>query len=936
MDASIVCDQPFEAATLARVNVGPLFEDYELVYRFAERRQYAIRFRFWKHEPMTEVAERFSLGMGAHLTWRLNPKGVFDSILSRDSSEGDNQPTVEPLAMARIRDVLCRLQMPVLTEYFIPNNRGWFALLNSQDAGKGMLGVLGLYGSRWMEPVANMPEVLARGGAVEWGASLCSGSRHFLLYAGPVQTAYTAQQRLVFHRLHAQFNAMRLDEHLDLTGEATFDEPAKDAGFFGAGDYHAEARKRFDKFRALKDVLPTPDSWMKTNGGMHLASFRYLLEPTAENAESLYGHVLARFERWVRQFQGHRTGEGDYMKNVIGFSRYLRGLLLAYEMLRRDGVLNDKQTRLLNSYFVFAARRITDEGRWPHSKTPLHPDHPESVRDFYAYGGEHRPDRLWWTNALPNFQSDPLCALAHLGAIFRAHPDAAKWRRFALNDLDGQLDAYCGKSGAWEESINYALYTFSYFVITFRALKAHCGIDYFNDERVRRYAAWLVRFLGPNDKRWGKYTFPGIGNSACPSGGGEYLLCFAGQLADNDPLRADLLAVWNVMEPSSSPSEHYPVTMAALAPNPDGNYALRPLESEWMDELGVSMRDRHLKARESYLFQKIGFVKDHYESDESSFNWYAKGTPLCMDYGTYTGDVAVGGAHNIVEIPDEDPIRRGYLKSHYFTPMVDFTHSECPVVLKLLWGRVRSFAEVENKDGKVAREKTPYFYIGDKNPVGPKTWKVRLLMFVKPDYLAIFDRVYGDVPHRWNLHVAGSGLSVEGDALRATGDFDLDLLGLVQHPRHGAFDHEIGRLVPNYNPAGNPDAKLKHAQSYWRLYNRADGVYRTLLFAQERGRDVSLTAIGEQGMKVVTPEYTDYVFISDKPMSERVDGVEFEGSTGWIRRDATGRVSAMMIEGDRIAAFGVMLNGRGPWSYNVGSDGFKLHGGPPRPVTRGV
>ena len=36
-----------------------------------------------------------------------------------------------------------------------------------------------------------------------------------------------------------------------------------------------------------------------------------------------------------------------------------------------------------------------------------------------------------------------------------------------------------------------------------------------------------------------------------------------------------------------------------------------------------------------------------------------------------------------------------------------------PVTLKLLWGRVRSFEEVDDRDGKVAREKTPYFYIGD-------------------------------------------------------------------------------------------------------------------------------------------------------------------------------------------------------------------------------
>jgi hypothetical protein len=253
------------------------------------------------------------------------------------------------------------------------------------------------------------------------------------------------------------------------------------------------------------------------------------------------------------------------MKGVIGFSRYLRGLLLAYEQLRRDGALSSEQTRKLNAYFAFAARRILDEGRWPHSRTMLHPDHPESSRDFYTYGGEHKPDRLAWTNCLPNFQGDPMCALAHLSAIFKDHPDAAHWRRFALEDIDRQLDAYCGKSGAWEESINYALYTFSYFVITFKAVKERWGIDYFNDERVRRYVGWLCRFFGPYDKRFNSYTWPAIGNAVLPQNQAEYLLCYAAELADDDPLRSDCLAIWSLCAEKCRPGEHYPVIMAAMA-----------------------------------------------------------------------------------------------------------------------------------------------------------------------------------------------------------------------------------------------------------------------------------------------------------------------------------------------------------------------------------
>jgi len=943
MQSQIRCDHPLLRSSLARVCDGPLFTDYRLVYDYGENRAYTLRFRCYKEDPYIEVEERFSLRMGAGLVWTINPEKILTHIISRDSFEGDSQPTVEPLGVEHPRDLLCRLQMPVQTEYFIPNNRGWFAFCNGRDESRGMIGILGLYGAKWEEPVANMPELLDKGGTVEWNASLESGVRHWLLYDGPVEKGFSKEEigpispadpRFVFHRLHAEFNALRLDEHLDLTGNAAWDASCTALpGVFAAGDFHAEARNRLGQYPCLQGVLDNPDDSLKQSGGMHLASYRYLLEPTPENARSLYGFLIERFERWVRQFQGYRANQPDYMKNVIGFSRYLRGMLLAYEQLRRDAALSEEEFLKLGAYFAFAARRILDEGRWPHSRTWKHPDHPESSRDVYTYGGEHKPDRLIWTNSLPNFQSDPLCALAHLSAVFKDHPDAPFWRCFGLDEIDRQLDAYCGKSGAWQESINYALYTLSYLVITFKAVKERWGIDYFNDERVRRFVSWLCRFVGPVDKRFGVHTMPGIGNAVLPQTGADTMLCFAAELAEDDPLRASCLALWKMGESYARPSEHYPVVMAAMAPmeiSPHpSSFILHPLQSECMDEVGVALRDRQGEPDESYLFQKIGFAKDHYEEDETAFNWYAKGTPLCMDYGTYTGGVGVAGAHNLVEIPDADALRRGYLGDHLFTPALDYTRCEVPVTLKLLWGKGRSFAEVENKDGKIDRTKTPYFYIGDKNPVGPKVWKVRQLLFVKPDYTVLFDRVYGQVPHRYNLHFTGTDIRRDGSFITAKGRFDLDLLVHVQHPAQ--FEMETGELIPKLHPAcGGVEARAKHAQHYFRLYNHTDGIYRTLLFARERGREVRVESFGASGMKVVTPEYTDHVWLHNDLVEESIDGVRFVGRAGWIRRAADGTVTACVPDGELIEAFGVRFEGRGPWS--AGKEGVVIHRGAPRSV----
>jgi hypothetical protein len=271
---------------------------------------------------------------------------------------------------------------------------------------------------------------------------------------------------------------------------------------------------------------------------------------------------------------------------------------------------------------------------------------------------------------------------------------------------------------------------------------------------------------------------------------------------------------------------------------------------------------------------------------------------------------------------------------------VDYTHCEVPVTLKLLWGKVRSFAEVENKDGKIDRTKTPYFYIGDKNPVGPKTWKVRQLLFVKPDYVVLFDRVYGEVPHRYNLHVTGANLRREGASLRVDGRFDLDLLAYVQHPAE--FEMETGELIPHVHPGGGGEAaRAKHAQQYFRLYNKTDGVYRTILFAQERGRAVHIEPVSTSGIKVVTPEYTDYVWLNNDLVDESGNGVEFIGRAGWIRRLPDGSVMASLPDGERLQAFGRCFEGRGPWSYNMhGTGHVEIHAGAPRRVkiteTRGA
>ncbi|MBC2602952.1 hypothetical protein [Puniceicoccus vermicola] len=906
---------------------GPLFTDYHLEYTDERDGVYRLTFRCFKHEDRIEVTETFSLEMGTEIRWRLNPEKGWTRILSWDDFHAEKEPTIEPIEAEQLDGLLCRLQMPVLTEYFIPNNRGWFAFFDDRQPSEGMLGILGLEGASWEEAPDGMPEIYAAEGKVEWRASLVSGRRKWLLVKAPLEVESSPERRFLFHRLHAEWNALRLDQALE-------DSRTLEAGkgserrrsFFPEGEgLHPFVTKQIDAHPTLQNYRDTVLAKPLADCSIAETLFVAMIRTQPKVTEELKTKLFARFERWVRQFQGWRQGEFDYSKCVIGFSRMVRGILIAFDWLQSVDALSREERIRFEHYFVFAARRILDEGRWPHSRTWKHPNHPESVRDFYTYGGEHRPDRLVWTNSLPNFQSDPMCALIHLAVVLPEHPEAAEWLRVGREDIERQLDAYCGKSGAWAESINYALYTLSYFVITFHVLKKQYGINYFQDARVRGMVSWLCRFFGPYDKRFETYTWPAVGNSILPQIQAQYLLAYASGLDADDALRREIFGIYKRVEQKILLKEHYGTVLAVLAPQmPDEVPPLTQLTSETMDEVGVSMRHQHTFPKESYLFQKIGFAKDHYEGDETAFNWYAKGDPFCMDYGTYTPEATTGGAHNLVEIAEMDAPCRGYLADHLFTLNVDYTRCEVPVTQKLLWGHPRSFEEIDQIDGVIDRKKTPYFYIGDRNPVGPKIWKVRQMLYVKPDYLVLFDRVIGKASHRWNLHFTGGPVHRQGNQLWADGRFTLDLMVTFSHPLD--FQLETGEMIPN---AQKEEDRPKHAQHFCRVTNKTDGCYRALVFAKEKDREVTVTSAGKNGFKVEASTYTDYVFLSDEFIREHSAEFEFSGRAGWIRRHADGSIEAVMADGDLIGAFGKCLTGSGPWHLNRGNQCPTGEGSPP-------
>jgi hypothetical protein len=118
----------------------------------------------------------------------------------------------------------------------------------------------------------------------------------------------------------------------------------------------------------------------------------------------------------------------------------------------------------------------------------------------------------------------------------------------------------------------------------------------------------------------------------------------------------------------------------------------------------------------------------------------------------------------------------------------------------------------------------------------------------------------------------------------------------VRHPAE--FSLETGELVPRVHPGcGGEEARRRHAQHFVRIANKEDGLYRALLFAKERDRDVRIEPAGETGFRVTTPDYADLVFLNDDYVEEQVGNVVFRGRAGWLRRHRDGRIESQAPSG---------------------------------------
>lgn len=241
-----------------------------------------------------------------------------------------------------------------------------------------------------------------------------------------------------------------------------------------------------------------------------------------------------------------------------------------------------------------------------------------------------------YIRGMSNFPTPYYATLGLLGALLSDHPHSKRWREISEDEIFHDFKRQALPDGAWIESYYYQERTMRGFVPAAIAL-ARKGTG-----KLLTHPLMLATFKGqiqqltPVDPRLGHRCYPPIGD-------GTYsipklnLFWAAKELHSTHPQLAEEMT-WSWEQQGKPTSwlfnklDPYSLILG------DENLPSRaPIyHSHRFEKAAVILRNRYNSNFESYFhLRAASFAIQHFQNDQLSFHWYAKGIPLMLDWGTY-------------------------------------------------------------------------------------------------------------------------------------------------------------------------------------------------------------------------------------------------------------------------------------------------------------
>ncbi|OPZ27890.1 MAG: hypothetical protein BWZ02_01485 [Lentisphaerae bacterium ADurb.BinA184] len=589
----------------------------------------------------------------------------------------------------------------------------------------------------------------------------------------------------------------------------------------------ASARRQdLDAVRAALDTHPFREALTRN----------YLVAPTTENGQAAAARAQAELAKWL-------PGRASSMVSHFRMAENDRGLVPVVDAALAWPGLEGEGRRLLLARIAAMAYVLSDP-------------------DFNPRGiGMHLGN--------PNMPINRFMGFPQYAGLLPSHPMHEAWMTEANRYSLWKWADNVSPGGAWREEISYQQAGVPHLMDAALSLRNSGALDPAVLPYVREQNQYNLACVCPPDANEGGLRgCEGTGNGGRVRAG--FPVYAANLLKDTDPQMAgEMMWLWQSFgTPTQTQYGLSPLavdtTIAPLAP--------RDVPAAFLPGYGATARAHFGTPGEAFLMFRCGYNQSHYDMDQGSFKFYALGEQLVPNSSCgYNSAEPANTQHGILSFGDPE-----WFNNHGRTDSI--------VVDRAFLGSVDHLLGWQRFDSKSGGNQ------GNRAAKEPFAW-YRQFLFMKgatpasPSYLVLRDTLRGKglEPSHWHCWLNGrrDGITVHGNRVEVPTPQGnrLDVVfadPAVLEPVSFTWKETVGGSGCAFPKTGATQMRLTRpaGQGYLAVFcpRRADAPPPTV----ER--------LSEGALKIVTPEGTDYVFLSpDTAVAFRDAEVSFDGRAGAVR-----------------------------------------------------
>lgn len=876
---------------------GPLVAEVAVTYGFVGGGWYRVRLRVPAADQVLLVREEYANARDAHFALSLVPGFAPDTGYwwVHTGSEDVGIP------FGRIDYQARRVLYVQPFNEWESSHRFWWGAFTEQGSTRDFVGVFTYEAAEWRNRKPNRIQIVAdRGPTLEVDCPINDGARCWGMLVGDKAdcTAAGPDHPHPLCRATIRYGDFPLDRVRRYVLSWKRPQLPRPRLLVQAAEVGA-VRRRAREHPVLMELLAQHEGKPRGTGGYWPADERdpagaYLITGEQRFAEEAKERIVAALRLFVADLL-ERQGFTNFNIPAALMTRVVRPLAIHYDLVVPSGVFAAAEREWAEAVFAFLAHVLTEPSCWP-------------------------PASLGFNKGNLNFDSDYFTALTAVVALLDGHPHQERWLRFVEGQVEEEFHRHAYPGGVWVECPNYQAATMYWTLEAIAILRNIGRRDFTRSPKVRDALEFFARVRTPRDPRTDRRMLPTIGDThiSLHSQGSQCLFGWAAHLCRQDAaFSSRMMHAWlEGGAPLNGPAVALAEVAAFLDPRLPA-VAPVPLESEELPGLGAVFRNGYGTPAESYCFVKMGPILDHYDPDEGSFHWYAKGAPLCLDYGCmYDPQNNQTWFHNRLSFDHQTDWCRGSLREFVAFASADYLSGETVI------DRLQEFGDSPDAQPEWHRQKPPM-------AVPPIVWG-RQMIFVKgPDLLVVADRARTDIPAQWSLHCLARGVQAEGDRALFAGQFGVDLQVVMARPlapsfTTGSWGH-AGKL--GYFPKGlwfssRPEGAVPETQHYLRVSAPAEEGYLALLYPRPQGQDPATVVplADRRGFEVQANDTLRWIWLSPETLDCCTDSLVFRGRAGVITQ--TPHLTEFAVFDGTLAAAGPYgVEGRGPFRVCFTADG---------------